>query len=104
MWYKVGINVLLLPSKRKINMITFTGDYSCRLDEKGRLLLPAAFIRQMAAVMQENLFEEGYFEACLVLYPMNEWEGQNQILRQNTNPYNRNTISFFADFSKAQRK
>jgi|PlaIllAssembly_1097288.scaffolds.fasta_scaffold530189_2 MraZ protein len=85
----------------KSDMITFTGDYSCRLDEKGRLLLPAAFIRQMAAVMQEKfVLKKDIFEACLVLYPMNEWEGQNQILRQNTNPYNREHNQFLRGFFK----
>ena len=39
---------------RKPVMITFIGDYSCRLDEKGRVLLPAAFIKQMAGSMQEK--------------------------------------------------
>jgi len=82
-------------------MITFIGDYSCRLDEKGRVLLPSAFIRQMATGMQEKfVLKRDLFESCLVLYPMNEWERQNQILRQNTNPYNREHNKFLRGFFK----
>jgi MraZ protein len=82
-------------------MITFIGDYSCKLDEKGRVLLPSAFIRQMAGSMQEKfVLKKDIFERCLVLYPMNEWERQNQILRQNTNPYNREHNQFLRGFFK----
>jgi MraZ protein len=82
-------------------MITFIGDYTCRLDEKGRVLLPAAFIKQMATGMQEKfVLKKDIFERCLVLYPMNEWERQNQILRQNTNPYNREHNKFLRGFFK----
>jgi MraZ protein len=82
-------------------MLTFTGDYSCRLDEKGRVLLPAAFIKQMASSMQEKfVLKKDIFEACLVLYPMSEWDRQTQILRQNTNPYNREHNQFLRGLFK----
>lgn len=88
-------------------MLTFTGDYSCRLDDKGRVLLPAAFIKQMAGGMaseeadrQEFVLKKDIFEACLVLYPMAEWDRQTQILRQNTNPYNREHNQFLRGFFK----
>lgn len=82
-------------------MITFIGDYSCRLDEKGRVLLPSAFIRQMATNMQERfVLKKDIFESCLVLYPINEWERQNQLLKQQTNPFNREHNKFLRGFSK----
>ncbi len=82
-------------------MITFIGDYSCKLDDKGRVLLPAAFIKQMASSMQERfVLKKDIFESCLVLFPMNEWERQNEILRQNTNPYNREHNKFLRGFFK----
>jgi MraZ protein len=85
----------------KPGMITFTGDYSCRLDDKGRVLLPSAFIKQMAAGIQEKfVLKKDIFESCLVLYPMVEWERQTQILRQNTNPYNREHNQFLRGFFK----
>jgi MraZ protein len=82
-------------------MITFTGDYSCRLDEKGRVLLPSALLKQMDSGMQEKfVLKKDIFDSCLVLYPMTEWERQNQILRQNTNPYNREHNQFLRGFYK----
>ncbi len=85
----------------KPGMITFTGDYPCRLDDKGRVLLPSAFIKQMAAGIQERfVLKKDIFESCLVLYPMVEWERQTQILRQSTNPYNREHNQFLRGFFK----
>jgi MraZ protein len=82
-------------------MNTFTGDYSCRLDEKGRVPLPSAFIRQMAGAVQEKfVLRKDIFASCLVLYPMDEWARQNHILRQNTNPYNREHGEFLRMFFK----
>lgn len=89
-------------------MVTFTGDYSCRLDEKGRVLLPAALIKQLGAGMpsgaadrqEKFVLKKDIFETCLVLYPMVEWERQTQILRQNTNPYNREHNRFLRGLFK----
>jgi len=71
-------------------MITFIGDYTCKLDEKGRVSLPMAFIRQMGHAVQERfVIKKDIFEKCLVLYPMDEWEKQMRLLDNNLNPYNR---------------
>jgi MraZ protein len=82
-------------------VVNFIGDYTCKLDEKGRVLLPAAFIKQMASGLQERfVIKKDIFENCLILYPMSEWERQNQILRRNTNPYNREHNQFLREFYK----
>jgi MraZ protein len=82
-------------------MINFIGDFSCKLDDKGRVLLPSAFIKQMVHGLQERfVIKKDIFEKCLVLYPMDEWERQNQILRNNTNPYNREHNAFLRGFFK----
>lgn len=38
------------------------------------------------------------FDKCLILYPMEEWERQNQIIRNRTNPYNREHAQFLRMF------
>ena len=82
-------------------MTDFIGDFTCKLDDKGRVLLPSAFIRQMAGVMQDRfVIRKDIFDSCLVLYPIVEWERQNQVLRKNTNPYNREHSKFLRGFFK----
>ena len=82
-------------------MTDFIGDFTCKIDDKGRVLLPSGFLRQMAGAMQDQfVMKKDIFDSCLVLFPMVEWERQNQILRKNTNPYNREHNKFLRGFFK----
>ena len=80
-------------------MITFIGDYTCKLDSKGRIALPAAFKRQMQQDLQEGfVLKRDVFDKCLILYPMKEWERQNQLIRSKTNPFNKEHNRFLRMF------
>jgi MraZ protein len=80
-------------------MISFIGDYNCKLDSKGRITLPSAFKRQMKDGVQDGfVLKRDVFERCLILYPMKEWDRQNQIIRSKTNPYNKEHASFLRMF------
>ncbi len=82
-------------------MTTFIGDYPCKLDAKGRVVLPAAFKKQMSASAQDRfVVKKDIFEKCLVLYPMDEWERQVQNLRKRINPYNKEHNKFVNAFYK----
>ncbi len=82
-------------------MHTFIGDFVCRIDEKGRLLLPAAFKKAMPAEANNTfVVKRDIYEPCLVLYPLNEWEKQVQLIRQRLNPYNREHNAFLRGFFK----
>ena len=53
-------------------------------------MLPSAFKKQMPATAQDKfVIKKDIYEKCLVLYPIDEWERQNQLIRQNINPYNK---------------
>lgn len=82
-------------------MITFIGDYPCKIDVKGRMTLPVAFIKQMESSLQKNfVVKKDIFVNCLLLYPMNEWERQIKLLRSRLNPYNKEHNRFLREFSK----
>jgi MraZ protein len=82
-------------------MATFIGDYICRIDAKGRVILPAAFKKQMpAAAMDRFVVKKDIFEQCLVLFPMDEWDRQNSIIRSRINPYNKEHSRFLRGFYK----
>lgn len=55
-------------------MAGFIGEYECKLDAKGRFMLPAGLKKQIDPAAQEQFVMNRGFEGCLVLYPMNEWE------------------------------
>lgn len=50
-----------------------TGEFECKLDAKGRMVLPAALKRQLPDVEQEGLVVNRGFEKHLVFYTKTEW-------------------------------
>jgi len=82
-------------------MTTFIGDYICKVDSKGRIMLPAAFKRQMPSkALEKFVVKKDIFEKCLLLFPIDEWERQNRIIRKSVNPYNRDHSRFIRGFYK----
>ena len=80
-------------------MVNFIGDYTVRLDSKGRLSFPSAFKKQIREAAQEGfVLKRDVFENCLIMYPMEEWERQNRIIRAKTNPYNKEHAKFLRMF------
>ncbi len=55
-------------------MAQLHGEYECKLDVKGRLIIPAALKKQLPKAAKDTFFINRGFEKCCVLYPSNEWE------------------------------
>ena len=82
-------------------MNTFVGDHTCKLDVKGRLMLPSGILRQMDGSMPAKfIVKKDVFENCLVLYPDDEWDRQVKLLRKKLNPYKREHNTFMRVFFK----
>ncbi len=55
-------------------MVNLIGTYECKVDAKGRLMVPAALKKQLTPVLQEGfVLKRSVFQPCLELYPMQEW-------------------------------
>ncbi|NCO64219.1 MAG: division/cell wall cluster transcriptional repressor MraZ [Flavobacteriales bacterium] len=67
-------------------MNSLIGTYECKVDAKGRLMLPAALKKQLNPVLKNGfVLKRAVFQPCLELYPMTEWE----ILMQKINRLNK---------------
>ena len=67
-------------------MNSLIGTYECKVDAKGRLMLPAALKKQMSPILQNGfVLKRAVFQPCLELYPMSEWE----VLMNKVNKLNR---------------
>jgi len=72
------------PTVSRLNSLI--GTYDCKADSKGRIMMPAALKKQLAAVMQKGfVLKRAVFQPCLELYPMDEWES----MMANVNKLNR---------------
>jgi MraZ protein len=82
-------------------MATFIGDYPCKVDVKGRIILPAAFKKQMPSGADDRFVaRKDIFENCLVLYSIEDWNSQLEQIRKRMNPYNREHNMFLRNFFK----
>lgn len=67
-------------------MNSLIGTYECKVDAKGRLLLPAPLKKQLSASLQDGfVLKRSVFQPCLELYPMSEWN----LMMQKINKLNR---------------
>lgn len=67
-------------------MNSIIGTYECKMDAKGRLLLPAPFKKQLADLLQDGfVLKRSVFQKCLELYPMKEWN----LMMENVNGLNK---------------
>lgn len=82
-------------------MATFIGDYTCKVDVKGRIILPMAFKKQMPPDARDQfVVRKDIFENCLVLYSIEDWDRQLEKIRGKINPYNREHNKFLRNFFK----
>lgn len=82
-------------------MATFIGDYACKVDAKGRIILPMAFKKQMPAGAPDHfVVRKDIFDRCLVLYSIEDWNRQLEKIRSRINPYKREHNVFLRNFFK----
>jgi len=55
-------------------MTGFIGAYECKVDVKGRLMLPSGLKKQLLPLLGDGfILKRSVFHTCLELYPMSEW-------------------------------
>jgi len=65
----------LIISKLLLNLNYLIGTYECKVDVKGRVLIPSAFKKQLASVIKKGfVLKRAVFQSCLELYPISQWE------------------------------
>tara|TARA_R110000751_G_scaffold35750_6_gene87901 strand:- start:736 stop:1209 length:474 start_codon:yes stop_codon:yes gene_type:complete len=72
-------------------VLSLIGTYECKVDAKGRLMMPSALKKQLAKELQEGfVIKRSVFNSCLELWPMSEWEvmmaklnGLNRFVKKN---------------------
>ena len=54
-------------------MASFIGEFDCKVDVKGRVMMPTGLRKQLDPEAHETFVLNRGFEKCLVLYPKNVW-------------------------------
>lgn len=80
-------------------MIQFLGNIEAKLDAKGRVFLPAAFRKSLQSAGQASfVLRKDIFQECLVLYPLDAWEEEVNMLRLKLNKWNKDHQQLFRQF------
>jgi MraZ protein len=80
-------------------MATFIGEYMCKVDVKGRIILPMAFKKQLPADAQDHfVVRKDIFENCLTLYTADDWNRQLHKIRKRFNSFNREHNLFLRNY------
>ncbi|MEL6627629.1 MAG: division/cell wall cluster transcriptional repressor MraZ [Bacteroidota bacterium] len=78
-------------------MISLIGEYDCKMDAKGRFLMPAGLKKQLPENQQGEFVVNRGLDKCLVLYPVPVWEEELKRL-QSRNQYVKKNRAFLRMF------
>jgi MraZ protein len=84
-------------------VINFIGTYECKVDAKGRFMMPAALKKQLTPVAQDGfVLKRSVFQPCLELYPMSEWNAMMDRMNK-LNRFNKKNNDFIRRFTAGVR-
>jgi MraZ protein len=75
------------------------GEFDCKLDAKGRLMVPSGLKKQLPLVDADGLIINRGFEKNLTIYSKTEWDKITAELAQ-LNPYEKKTREFIRYFTR----
>ncbi|CAM3794202.1 division/cell wall cluster transcriptional repressor MraZ [Flavobacterium branchiophilum] len=101
MWWFVDFILLILLNifnlQKKVESII--GTYECKIDNKGRIILPNALKKQLASTLADGfVLKRSVFQTCLELYPMAEFNKMMQKINK-LNKFSADNNNFIRRFS-----
>ena len=98
---KSGKSSLLLRYNncQSLIMSNFLGEFDCKLDVKGRMMLPVGLRKQLPEAVSDGLVINRGFEKHLVIYARKEWDKIVEELGR-LNQYEKKTREFIRYFTR----
>lgn len=80
------------------------GSYHCKLDAKGRLMLPADCKEQLGEIANQGfVLRPALFDTCLELYTMDDWL-RNQEKLKALNPFVKSNVEFIRKYNAGAKQ
>ena len=82
-------------------MAKFIGEYTVKIDDKGRMIFPSAFKsvfapdEKMALVVKKDLFEN-----CIEMYTYSQWEAESDEVKQRLNFFRKEHADFWREYMR----
>ncbi len=93
------MSIFTLHKATYTRMVQLLGEFDCKLDAKGRLMVPSSLKKQLPNVENDGLVINRGFEKHLVIYPKKVWQGIVEDLSR-LNAYEQKTREFIRYFTR----
>jgi MraZ protein len=82
-------------------MVTFIGEYTSKIDDKGRMVFPAP-LKGMLPPGSDMRFviKKDLFEPCLQMYTLEEWEHTSAEVKSKLNFFNKQHAIFWREYMR----
>jgi len=86
------------------NNTSIIGTYECKMDAKGRVLLPSGLKKQLLEGLNDGfVIKRSVFGDCLELYPKKEWEKEAAVVNQ-LNRFVKKNVLFIRKFMAGMKE
>lgn len=86
---------------RRETMAAFIGEYSSKLDDRGRLVLPAQ-LKSCVDGDEELRFvvKKSLYDPCLEMYTLRQWQNESAALKGRLDFFNADHIRFWREYMR----
>lgn len=83
-------------------MSVFRGEYTGKVDDKGRLIFPSTFKSQAVSVYTDGRYvvKKNIFNKCLEVFPIEEWNKKTEEVRGKLNMFNPKHNQFWIEYNR----
>ena len=82
-------------------MVTFIGEYTSKIDDKGRMVFPSPFKSLMNPEGDMRLVvKKDIFAPCLEMFTFEEWQRQSEKILSKLNIFNRAHAAFWREYMR----
>jgi MraZ protein len=81
-------------------MVNFFGEYTVKLDDKNRLVLPSAFKSYITNGDFRFVVRKEIFSDCLELFTYEDWNAETEKIRAKLNMNNREHVALWREYNR----
>ena len=82
-------------------MVTFYGKYPARIDDKGRMVFPAAIRKDIPAGGDMRfVIKKAIYDNCLEMYSYEEWSRESEKIKDGLDFFNPDHVAFWREYMR----
>lgn len=81
-------------------MVKFIGEYTVKIDDKGRLILPSSFKSVISNGDLRFVVKRDLFSNCLEMFTYEEWAKESEQVKSRLNFFNKEHTQFWREYMR----